>query len=428
MEKNSRFINVNKDRPLNDYCRNVTNIGDDTFVGIKSEFVEEQHKLSIHFPIGYRISETEEDIREDIIKLISVLQEYNDQESILSEISLNPLLKSVRFPVQSFYIVMLEYLNNGYYQIKEEQYHRGTSGSLNMARTIKQEVPIPQLNGFIYPTYRVRRYTETDKDLLTEINRFCVYKSSMRIGWIYKLSLSPRPLQYPDISRYIIYISEMLLKTNRDKDKRLFQAMLDILNFENNIKDPTKFYFGTNNFEYIWERLIQKTFGNASKEEYFPKTKWLLNHGNEKKNTALEPDTVMVHKNDTFILDAKYYKYGVSGNPSHLPNSSSINKQISYGEYAYKHKRRPEGQVYNAFLMPYESEPTMYLQEEIEYYSIGEAVADWKSSERTYERVQGILVDVRSLITNTINPNAKEIKKLSREIITSLQSNEISNG
>lgn len=427
MENGNELLNVEKNRPLNDYCRNATNMGEDTFVGIKSEFVDDQYKLSIHFPIGYRISKFEEDIREDIIQLVSVLQEFNDQESKLSEISPNQLSRDVRFPVQAFHVVMIEYLDNGYYQIKEERYRRGTSGSLNMARTIKQETPIPQPNGFIYPIYRVRQYTETDKDLLTEINRFCVYMSSMRIGWIYKLNLSPKPLQYPDINRYILYLSEVLLKTNRDKDKRLFQAMLDILNFENNIKDPTKFYFGTYKFEYIWEQLIQNTFGNASKEKYFPKTKWLLNSGNERQNTALEPDTVMIHDEDTFILDAKYYKYGVTGNPSHLPNSSSINKQISYGEYAYEHKRYLDREIYNAFLMPYDSGSTMHVKEELEYYSIGEAVADWKKSEKNYERVQGILIDVRGLIANTIKPNFKEIKNLSEKIINSLHTNGMPN-
>lgn len=34
-----------------------------------------------------------------------------------------------------------------------------------------------------------------------------------------------------------------------------------------------------------------------------------------------------------FALDAKYYRFGATGNPKHLPPSSSINKQIAYGEH-----------------------------------------------------------------------------------------------
>ena len=37
---------------------------------------------------------------------------------------------------------------------------------------------------------------------------------------------------------------------------------------------------------------------------------------------------------ETFIL----YKYGWTGIPEHLPNGSSINKQITYGEYLEKYK------------------------------------------------------------------------------------------
>ena len=33
------------------------------------------------------------------------------------------------------------------------------------------------------------------------------------------------------------------------------------------------------------------------------------------------------------MQDAKYYKYGWTQLPKDLPSSSSINKQISYGEY-----------------------------------------------------------------------------------------------
>ena len=62
-----------------------------------------------------------------------------------------------------------------------------------------------------------------------------------------------------------------------------------------------------------------------------------------------------------------------------LPNSSSINKQITYGEYIAKNidmlkKYENSFKVYNAFLMPYESKE---INEE-KYKWIGEAYSEWK--------------------------------------------------
>lgn len=426
------FQNVNPDIPLTKYCRNATNREGDTFVGIKSENIDGEHNLSIHFPLGYKISDKEDVVRDEILELVSVLQEYNDEKSRISKITPEQVLKTVRFPVQAYMTVIMEYLNNGYYQITEEQFARGTSGQIHWPRTVLLETKnaIPTEHGFVYPKYRVKQHNETDKDLITEINKFCVYQSHVRLGWIYKLPLPQKPRPIDDVQPYREFLNDKNLRTNVDKDKRLFQAMLDILNFENTTENSEQFYFGTNNFEYIWERLIQATFGNVEKNYYFPRTKWLLKIGKNSENAALEPDTIMKESGDVFILDAKYYKYGVTRYPSDLPNSSSINKQISYGEYVsfdkkFEEERKAGMEVYNAFLMPYDSCEDIYnFEEKVEnYYSIGEAVSEWKDGKKKYQRVQGILVDIKWLIKNSIRPSEKEIFKLSNAIKNSIEEN-----
>ena len=64
----------------------------------------------------------------------------------------------------------------------------------------------------------------------------------------------------------------------------------------------------------------------------------------------------MLHNNNIYILDAKYYKYGATKNPFDLPESASINKQITYGEYidAQADLKNPDSVIYNAFLMPFD--------------------------------------------------------------------------
>lgn len=87
-------------------------------------------------------------------------------------------------------------------------------------------------------------------------------------------------------------------------------------------------------------------------------------------------------------------------------------------------KERQDGlTIYNAFLMPYDASKQLYNEDQRDYYQIGEAIADWKNSNEEYQRVQRILIDTKFLMFNTLKPNTKEIKKLSEEIIKSIENN-----
>lgn len=44
-----------------------------------------------------------------------------------------------------------------------------------------------------------------------------------------------------------------------------------------------------------------------------------------------------------FVLDSKYYRYGETKNPNHLPDSSSVVKQIAYAQYI----ENPEKKYYS---------------------------------------------------------------------------------
>ncbi|WP_340083797.1 LlaJI family restriction endonuclease [Siminovitchia sp. FSL H7-0308] len=423
----SDFNDVLMSKSLKEYCRNATNKEGDTFVGIKSEIKGDRHEISVNFPIGYKISEKEEKIRDEIIDLIGILASYNDKQSRVSQINPNQVLKTVRFPVQAYFRVMQYFLDYDYYMENEEVYVQGMSGPVSMKQTIKKIHPIVQKSGFVFPNLMVRKSNDTDKHLITEINKFCVYESFMKLGWIYKQKLPPpASVKNPNLKVYRSILLQKLEKTNDDSLKQLFQSMLAIIEFRNSVDDPEEFYFGTNNFEYIWEKLIDETYGVSDKYFYFPKTSWKLRIG-ERENAALEPDTIMVTDDNIIVLDAKYYKYGVSGKVSDLPRSTSINKQITYAEYIaenpkFDEKRKDGKEVLNAFLMPFNLGNNRFNANN-NYFSIGEAVADWKSSNKDYERVQGILVDVKTLMANSTRPNRQEIKKLSEAIKESLELN-----
>ena len=117
-----------------------------------------------------------------------------------------------------------------------------------------------------------------------------------------------------------------------------------------------------------------------------------------------------------YVIDAKYYRYGVTGIPSHLPESSSINKQITYGEYIYNHQK---------FKDKYGDDVPVYNPFHINEYfaNIGEADSDWKYGNHNYERVQGIVVDIRFLMNNYYGSHKSKIIKMAKLIEEALQEN-----
>ncbi len=97
----------------------------------------------------------------------------------------------------------------------------------------------------------------------------------------------------------------------------------------------------------------------------------------------------MLCNNDVYVLDAKYYKYGATKRAVDLPESTSINKQITYGEYIDEQKNfvkyGDNMKVYNAFLMPFNSKSDKWMTED-KVIRIGQAYGDWKTNLKSYEK------------------------------------------
>ena len=130
-----------------------------------------------------------------------------------------------------------------------------------------------------------------------------------------------------------------------------------------------------------------------------------------------------------FVLDSKYYRYGETKNPNHLPDSSSVVKQIAYAQYIENPEKNtiPEdvkkytsnNQIYNAFILPGKKDD--------DFENVGFVSADYvfsqsamqnnKTSEKSYYKIHGILLDIRSLMIHHAKSNQK-IAKLERAILS----------
>lgn len=391
------------DFSIRDKCKVNTNKDADTFVGIMCD----DGDISIHFPLGYHISSDEKELRKDILLLVNTIEStLGHTESILLDNSEE--CNQTGFPIQAYLKVIYDYYERGYYREREVEYNVSQRGKINWARTIKTQRAVLQDDEAYYLNFVTKRNSVNENELIALIHEFCVYESFSKIGWLFTGGMPRKPQIKRNNKLFFTVLADKLSRTFNDKNKALFTSMITIIRNMQDEAAATNYRYGTYRFEYVWEALIDRVYGIEGKDAYFPKTTWRVN-GKRYDNASLEPDSIMIRGNDIYVLDAKYYKYGASKMLWDLPESTSINKQITYGEYIANNKTA-NGKVFNAFLMPFDANSDIWKTGTI--YAIGEASGDWRDNTKLYEHIQGIMIDVKYLMQITVKEDTSEINRL----------------
>ena len=398
---------------IREYCVLSDNT-DDLFVGIRFR----QGVPEVVFPYGYAIAEDDVECRKDIFRLLGVLSRFSDRDEG------NNLTERQKqystFPLTSYQYIIQDYLQNGYYIERESYYTRSQRGKISWKRTIQQEDPHVDGNNIVYLDYRVKTNQVNMDNLITHIHRYCVYQSFYRFGWLYfNNDYLPEESRIPYNEKlFISTLSQALANTYNDSKRLLYQSMINIVSNQKGIVDIKNMEIGVNRFDPVWERIVDYIFGENGKNRYFPHATWsIIKNGKIVKSSALEPDTIMKHDGKIFVLDAKYYKFGITEKASDLPQTSSIQKQITYGKHIAEHMNEvPIDNVFNAFIMPFNA-----TDEHMVFVSVG--TADWEeyqADSANYIYVLGILLDTRWAITQYIRHNDQEIERLANLIESSL--------
>lgn len=395
-------------------CRVNSNREMDTFVGLKCN----DGDISINFPMGYHISEDDNELRKDIILLLTTLS-ANTERKESEVLTQGHAFDEVDFPLQSYIYLIKDFFTRGYYKEQEVLYKVAKSGKISWNRTIKSRKPYVQDMDIYYLDFVTKKNGVKENELITLIHEYCVYESFERVGWLFTKTIPKRPRIVKQENLFHSVLKERLANTFNDKNRVLFRHMLAIIDFEGDKNTDRNYRYGTYRFEYIWEKMIDKVFGIENKADYFPKTTWYVN-GNKYDNASLEPDTIMLYGTNVYVLDAKYYKYGVTGKVWDLPESTSINKQITYGEYVaneekFKKRHGENMRVFNAFLMPFDSLKSK-CQDNMDMLKVGEAISSWKDNSEDYQKIQGILIDVKTLMSINVRQEMREIEKLAKLI------------
>ena len=426
MSKQTISNGIKREFELYERCHVNTNQEGDRFVGIKID--TNLDRPMVFFPLGYDLPKNDSQLRLDIRHLIKVILEFTSNNERVKSSNKRKNLQDVEFPINAYKNIIEYYFNIGgkYYVENETYYINASKGKQNWGKTIKKNMPIiqrkDQKTSYIYTEYQVRVNRPNAEEYITQLNRFCVYEAFKRIGWMYVDFMPEKPKLNPNVNAALSILQMKISSTNDDQKRVLFQSMKDMLTYIDTGEMETNISFGTEDFEYIWEKLIDRAFGIKNKTDYLPQSRWILDYGNIQGNHPLIPDTIMLHKDKCIILDAKCYKYGITGIAMHLPNGSSINKQITYGEYVEKYKSIPEDKIFNAFVMPYnKNHNTFGLNGFVE--NIGEAIGEWRFNKKCYERIQGILMDTRDLMCKYSNVTNDDKENLTNCIYSGINRN-----
>ncbi len=299
------------------------------------------------------------------------------------------------------------YLKNGYYVPREVIFKKGGNGKVNWSRTIKTTKPAINNNNIVYLDTVIRTQNYNDEELVAIINRFCVYKSYEKIGCLFSGKRPKKEKIRAKNKLFINVLNKKIDSTFNDEERELFVNMKKILVQESNQTSDREFYFGTTNFNLVWEKMLDDLYGNNSvnhSAESHPHIYWNSNEFSKPKNLTLRPDTIMIHpkrEDKIYILDAKYYKAGANLDDGNLPGGESILKQIVYAQKLKMNDKKSisHHKIYNAFLLPYGK-----LDGEENLLPLGSTSEDWYSDEEMsaneHLKIRAIRLDTKKLMYN----------------------------
>ena len=392
---------MKKFKNLKDICVVFSNTIDDNYVGIK--FIDDEVK--VYFPLGYEIPEENAECRKSIINLMKTISIGNRLINSDSKLSMNNG-KEDEIPFNSFIWIINDYLNNGLYVDKEKIYKQNQNGKINWKKTLNTKFYISGKNA-IYLNPYVEKNTLED-NIITDIHAYCVKISVEYIGWIFgSIPVPKNNIVENRLNYYITILNKELFYAFDDRKKTLLINLKKILEMSGGLNKAKLRNFGTNQYEYIWEHMVNSVFGNEDVSKFFPNSRYhLLKNKEPIEASSLRPDSIFTIDKDIYILDSKYYRYGITGNPLHLPNTDSVQKQIMYGKHVETKDNYQK--IFNAFVLPYNKyNNSLNLSNTIEY--VGYAESSWKrqSSNKYYEHVAVILLDTKYFIDCfTKNENA----------------------
>lgn len=402
-----------------------------SFVGIKID----EGIVKVFVP---RVFREDEDWKKDIrlfLKSIEIAKTKNTEN--INKGSNNT---DNAWPIDSYLWLINDYLENGLYYNREKKISRSNSGKIEWKRTL-QQVPIYSDGNIIYDQLITSKMTPAN-DMITHIYKLCLRQSIDKIGWLFNYNFHIQIDQIVSIKEMIMRVRKELNETFDDIKRIRFNHMLNILTTtEGDNMLSSHYSYGITNYYYVFETMVDMLFDGITvdeKKKYDPNGYWQLNGQNRFLASRLRPDTILKRNDKTYILDAKMYQYGATHDRSKLPETQSLQKQITYGDFVSNNLR--DKNIRNAFILPYNkclksfiNDPGAIKYNDSNLVYFGYAYVDWRDDEdfQDYDNIYAFGIDFNYLLNNYKNPDYEIINQFCKVIEENIKSyreqNEIDN-
>lgn len=421
------------------YLVRSTNEDNNAFVGVRIS----NDSIEFHYPESYNLAgidgvSTIKDIksfRRDMIDILHTISLAKTRSSSIQKTA-NGISSSKNFAFMSYLWIIRDYITNGFYRNTEKLYKSKAKGKVNWKRTLNTQ-PIISNGNVIYNNLVVETNNECDT-IITDAHKLCVFDSIRKVGWLFAISEKAFYVPSPTnslLKKYINTIKGEMKKTFDDAKKIRLSNMLKVLSGIDDSKKVAEIVYGVDKYHYIYERMVDAIFGNIINiKDYNPNASWYIMRDEaaleKKEASALRPDTIRIDpyprtyliddKTKTaYVLDAKYYRYGTTGKMEDLPETTSIQKQVTYAEHIEENIKNKGKEnikaIRNAFILPYNKyNNSLGRNENLEY--IGYSRANWQSDSDD-SVVHAFLIDTKHLISSWSQGNCKDdIDKLIKDI------------
>lgn len=371
---------------------NVTSAKD--FVGLKIQ----NKQISLFVPEAFYVSEDDKVLKKDLLLFLRSINIAKTKEhSAIMQSEINDVDNI--WSIDSYLWLINDFVENGYYYPIEKENKKSINGKINWKKTLKTTPKVID-NKVFYTDYFVTKSYPANTEI-TDIYKFCLKIAIDRIGWIFNINVHIEILNQYSIKRMKYIINQANNNTFDDIKRLRFSHMIKILNNVNeSYKDSNNCTYGIYHYNYVFEKMVDQMFGNVSdfrKVDFFPKSKWILSLDNKKKvNSPLELDTLYLKNDYAYIIDSKLYGYGITRSDKELPETQSVQKQITYADYlfhiGYKNIR-------NIFILPYNKNLNPFdLHGNIEFF--GYSIPEWRTIRKEYEYILGYFIDFNYLLRN----------------------------
>lgn len=413
-----------------------TNEDNNAFVGVRIN----NDSIEFHYPESYDLAGVDEYLtikdlkpfRRDMVDILHTIS-LAKTRSFATQKTENGISTSKTFSFMSYLWIIRDYIANGIYRNTEKVYRYNTKGRVNWKKTLATQ-PIISNGNIIYSNMVVEVTNECDS-IITDAHKLCIYNSVCKAGWLFGISEKAFYVPSPTknlLKKYVSTIKGELKKTFDDTKKNRLNHMLKVLAGVDDSKQVNEIIYGVDKYHYVYERMVDAIFSNITDiTKYNPNASWFIKKGQkyeEKEASSLRPDTLRIEpyiktylydkKTKTaYVLDAKFYRYGTTGDQNDLPETTSIQKQITYATHIETNLQEKEGikRIHNAFVLPYNKKKNPFgFTNNLEY--IGYSKANWIANDDD-SVVHAFLIDTKHLVSSWSQGNCKEdITKLIEDI------------